>query len=153
MGVGRPTLLEAFSIALVYVPSSKLQEYNPSQACWSCLSLASIRHCDENFNKERTKIDDVKHLASPILCNTCKDHSICTSRHAYDRWKMCMVMLDEFDADFLLFPQFQMSIDRCSYNKVCSVLLFRRQSTTLQWRVAYRVTVTVLIGSLCIKLL
>jgi len=106
------------------------------------------------YVRRRTKVDDIKNFAGTVFCKTCKDLSIRTGRHTDDRREMGMVMLDKFDPDFLLLPQLQTPIDRGCNNKIRSgELLSHGRPRHKGKRVAHRVTVTKLRGSLCIKLL
>lgn len=46
-----------------------------------------------------------------ILSNRCKHGTVRTGRHRDDGARVRAIVLDELDPDFLLLPQFKMTID------------------------------------------
>lgn len=78
-----------FSILIMSTKSSPLQRYP---------------HQTQEINT-RTEVDDIKHLRTPVLCDTSKQLTIRTGRHRNDCSKMRSVVLDEFDALVLFLPE------------------------------------------------
>lgn len=104
------------------------------------------------MKSRRTKVDDIKDLGAAILCYTSEKLTICTGRDTNDRCKMGAVMFDELNADVLLLPELEMSINRCSNQEIRSVQ-DRKSIYDRERHRAYLVATQKLTTSRCIKLL
>ena len=71
--------------------------------------------------KALTEIDNVKHLRGTVVCHASIHHPIGTDGYADDLTQVCLVLLHELDANILLLPQLDETVDRCSDNEVGSI--------------------------------
>ena len=67
-----------------------------------------------------TEIHDIKHPAFTLFADGRKHLALGIRTDADDRTERCAVVLDELDRVFLLFPEFDVTVEGCCDEEVCS---------------------------------
>lgn len=70
--------------------------------------------------REHTKVDDIEHPSFTTLRDCGKQLPVVADTHANNGLEGCTVVFDKLNTLLLLFPKFQMAVNGCCDEKVCS---------------------------------